>query len=408
MAVTGPGAEEAGSRRSQRRRPAAPSPDSGRINGSRSVATRARQHLGHRGSGVTVRSIDGRPTVTSVRPGSSAARHRIAAGIHRHAHRRPGPRCRSSARPSRTSSGTLAAPGRGTVRAAPKGDPLCCRAPWARRSPSTYLDNADRPGQVILERDVPPGPLRQIGYLPPLYPEVRISEQNGVGVIAFNMFLLDPLLNDIKQAVDRFRDRHMRGVILDLRGNPGGLGAMAIPVASEFVATPDHAGHDPVSHLRPDLHRPAVAGAATLRRSAGHPHRRGDRVRVGDTGGGLQEAGRARVVGDATLGAVLPSVVEALPHRAVLQVVVADFKTPEGDPGRGARRSARSPRRRKSPLVSRGSRRGDGRRHGGHQGGGRLGPTRSPAKRAGDAPRRPARRRGAARSAARGELRGTP
>jgi len=45
---------------------------------------------------------------------------------------------------------------------------------------------------------------------------------------------------------------------------------------------------------------------------------------------GLQEAGRARVVGDTTLGAVLPSVVEALPHGAVMQVVVADFKTPKG------------------------------------------------------------------------------
>jgi len=45
---------------------------------------------------------------------------------------------------------------------------------------------------------------------------------------------------------------------------------------------------------------------------------------------GLQEAGRARVVGDASLGAVLPSVVESLPHGAVMQVVVADFKTPKG------------------------------------------------------------------------------
>jgi len=36
------------------------------------------------------------------------------------------------------------------------------------------------------------------------------------------------------------------------------------------------------------------------------------------------------VVGDATLGAVLPSVVQALPGGAVMQYVVADFKTPKG------------------------------------------------------------------------------
>ena len=45
---------------------------------------------------------------------------------------------------------------------------------------------------------------------------------------------------------------------------------------------------------------------------------------------GLQEAKRAVVVGDSTLGAVLPSVVEALPGGAVMQYVVADFKTPKG------------------------------------------------------------------------------
>jgi carboxyl-terminal processing protease len=45
---------------------------------------------------------------------------------------------------------------------------------------------------------------------------------------------------------------------------------------------------------------------------------------------GLQEAKRAVVVGDASLGAVLPSVIESLPGGAVMQYVVADFKTEKG------------------------------------------------------------------------------
>jgi carboxyl-terminal processing protease len=45
---------------------------------------------------------------------------------------------------------------------------------------------------------------------------------------------------------------------------------------------------------------------------------------------GLKEAGRAVVVGDTSLGAVLPSQVEALPGGAVIQYVVADFRTPKG------------------------------------------------------------------------------
>jgi len=40
--------------------------------------------------------------------------------------------------------------------------------------------------------------------------------------------------------------------------------------------------------------------------------------------------GRATVVGERTLGAVLPSVIEKLPNGAVFQYAVADFKTPNG------------------------------------------------------------------------------
>jgi carboxyl-terminal processing protease len=193
-----------------------------------------------------------------------------------------------------------------------------------------YLDNGDRPGRAILERDPPTGPVRQIGYLPPLQPEARISEIRGVGVIAFNLFLLDPLLSDIQRAVDRFRAEQAKAVILDLRGNPGGLGAMSIPVASEFVASPTTLG---------TMQFRGFSQTFTARPSIGRTPYPGPVIILTDEGtasaseilaGGLQEAGRARVVGDTTLGAVLPSIIEALPHGAVMQMVVADFKTPKG------------------------------------------------------------------------------
>ena len=55
--------------------------------------------------------------------------------------------------------------------------------------------------------------------------------------------------------------------------------------------------------------------------------------------GALQEMGRASIVGEQTLGAVMPSVVEKLPNGAVFQYAVADFKTPKGVmlEGRGVR-----------------------------------------------------------------------
>ena len=192
------------------------------------------------------------------------------------------------------------------------------------------MDNDDRPGQVILDRDEPTGPVRQIGHLPPLHPEARISEIDGVGVIAFNIFLIDPLLAEIERAMDRFRAMHVKGVILDLRGNPGGIGAMAIPIAAAFVATPTTLG---------TLQFRTFSQTFTAQPSIGRSPYTGPLVILTDEGtasaseivaAGLQEAGRARIVGDTTLGAVLPSVVESLPNGAVMQMVVADFKTPKG------------------------------------------------------------------------------
>ena len=272
--------------------------------------------------GLTVRTIEGRPTVTAVRPGSSAARHGVA----------PGFIVRTIGGRSLTTAGASKRPLRPVEErfAVRRAAAHLLQGPLGTKVTLEYLDNEDRPGRIILERDPPAGPVRQIGHLPPLHPEARVSEIGGVGIIAFNIFLLDPLLGEIKEAVDRFRTTHAKGVILDLRGNPGGLGAMAIPVAAEFVSAPTVLG---------TLQFRTFSQTFTAQPSLGRTPYTGPLVILTDEGtasaseilaGGLQEAGRARVVGDTTLGAVLPSVVEALPHGAVMQVVVADFRTPKG------------------------------------------------------------------------------
>jgi len=281
--------------------------------------------------GLVVRIVDGRPTITAVRPNSSAAKHGLAPGFVVTAiGGRPATAVASQRRSLRPVEERFA------IRRA-----ILHRLQGRTRTKVTldYIDNADKPGQVLLERDPPAGPVRQIGYLPPLHPEARVYETNGVGVIAFNVFLLDPLLDDIKRAVDRFVSHHVKGVILDLRGNPGGLGAMAIPVASEFVGTPTTLGS---MIMRDTTRTDAVTTFAqtfVAQPSLGRTPYLGPLVILTDEGtasaseilaAGLQEAGRARVVGDSSLGAVLPSVVASLPHGAVMQVVVADFKTPKG------------------------------------------------------------------------------
>jgi len=281
--------------------------------------------------GMLVRVIDGRPTVTAVRPGSSAEKHGIKPGFVVTA---IGGRPLTAVAPSRRSLRPVEE--RFAVRRAALHR---LEGPAGSKVTLAYLDRADRPGQVILDRDPPAGPLRQVGYLPPLHPELHAYEVNGVGVLAFNFFLLDPLLGEIKNAMDRFEAHKVKGLILDLRGNPGGMAAMAIPVAAELVTTPTSLGS---MLMRDNTRTDTVATFSqtfAVQPAPGRQSYAGPLVILTDEGtasaseilaAGLQEAGRARVVGDASLGAVLPSVVESLPHGAVMQVVVADFKTPKG------------------------------------------------------------------------------
>jgi carboxyl-terminal processing protease len=193
-----------------------------------------------------------------------------------------------------------------------------------------YLDNADKPGHAVLVREEPAAKPVQIGLLPPLYPEVHARQQGDVGIIAFNVFLLEPVLGDIKKAIDRFQAHGAKALIIDLRGNPGGHGAMAIPIASRLVNAPLTLGSIQFRDFPQKLVAQPEAGVTPFLGPVAILTDEGTASASEILAAGLQEAKRAVVVGDASLGAVLPSVIEQLPHGAVMQYVVADFKTPKG------------------------------------------------------------------------------
>jgi carboxyl-terminal processing protease len=272
--------------------------------------------------GVTIRVIENRPTITRVRPGSPAERAGLLPGfIVTHIGGRELRVQSSSHRPLRPVEERFAVRRRAQHRLmGPAGTKVSLR----------YLDNGDRPAEALLEREQPEAAPVELGHLPPLYPEVRADMRGDVAILAFNIFLLQPVMADIKHAMEGFRARHARALIIDLRGNPGGQGAMAIPIAAQLVSEPLTLGtlkfrdFNQVLTASPDLRSVPFTGPVAI---------------VTDEGtasasemlaAGLQEARRAVVVGDVTLGAVLPSVIEALPGGAVMQYVVADFKTPKG------------------------------------------------------------------------------
>lgn len=297
--------------------------------------------------GLTVRSIEGRATVTQVRAGSSAER----AGL------RPGYRI--------TQIG-----GRAVDPWVPSARPLrpveerfrlrrqCAQllsGPVGSKVSVRFLDAGDVAGEAMLTRDPPSRRAVQALLLPPVVPEVRVARVGDVGIVAFNFFLLDPVLPEVTQAIERFRRSGARALVLDLRGNPGGFGGMAIPVAARLVSKETDLGtiqfRDFANHLiaGPSLDAKPFTGRVVLLTDEG----------TASTSeilaAGLQEAKRALVVGDTSLGAVLGSTIEALPGGAVMQIPVAGFKTPKGVAveGRGVQPDRRVQETRAALLAGR-------------------------------------------------------
>jgi len=114
------------------------------------------------------------------------------------------------------------------------------------------------------------------------------------------------------------------GIIVDLRGNPGGLGIMAIGMAGWFIDKPDqrlgtmHMRQAPLKFTvnpRPPVYRGRLAvlvdgcSASTSEIFAG----------------GMQDLGRARVFGTRTAGAALPSAIDRLPNGDAFQHALADY-----------------------------------------------------------------------------------
>jgi len=272
--------------------------------------------------GLTVRVIEGRPTITAVRAGSSAERAGLQPGfiVTQIAGR--------ELKVTTDSSRALR----------PVEERFAVRRLALRRLLGLagtrvtvrYLDNADRPGHVVLVRDEPPVAPVRIGHLPPLYPEVHSRQHGDVCVVSFNVFLVEPVLGEIKKAIDGFRARGARALILDLRGNPGGQAAITIPIAARLVDAPLTLGTIQFRDFLQTLVARPEAGVTPFLGPVAILTDEGTASSSELLAAGLQEAKRAVVVGDATLGAALPSVIESLPGGAVMQYVVADFKTPKG------------------------------------------------------------------------------
>jgi carboxyl-terminal processing protease len=185
------------------------------------------------------------------------------------------------------------------------------------------------------------GTVSQFGNLPPLAGRVvvqRLETPGGtgascVGVIAFNIWL-PALVPELERAMDRVSD--CKGIVVDLRGNPGGVGAMVMGFGGYFVDSAlslgtmrsrelslhfamnprrvksDGSSASPYSGLMAILVDPMTASTSEIFAT------------------GMQRIGRARVFGERSAGEALPAMMDRLPSGDVFVHAVADFTDPDG------------------------------------------------------------------------------
>ncbi|MFN6962694.1 MAG: S41 family peptidase [Pyrinomonadaceae bacterium] len=148
--------------------------------------------------------------------------------------------------------------------------------------------------------------------------------EGNIGYIRFNMWVM-PQIQKIRTAVREFADA--RGIIFDLRGNPGGIGGIASAVAGmlsekDFSLGSMTSRSGTIRFAVFPQKEPFLGKVAILT-----DHGTGSTSEV--FAAGMQEAGRAVIVGETSAGAVLPSVFEKLPTGAIFQYVVSDYRSPK-------------------------------------------------------------------------------
>ena len=216
-----------------------------------------------------------------------------------------------------------------------------------------FEDGVSQTAAVSIERRAEEGQPATVGNLPTMYVRVNADERKtprggAVGVIAFNVWM--PAVDGMVQhAIDRFRAAD--GIVLDLRGNPGGLAAMIMGISGHFLTERLALG----TMKRRDATlkfaaNPRLVNAAGQRVE---PYKGPLAILVDSmTGsasecfaGGMQSLGRARVFGQTSMGQALPALFDKLPNGDILIHATGDFVTANGTrlEGRGVipdRRSA--------------------------------------------------------------------
>lgn len=182
--------------------------------------------------------------------------------------------------------------------------------------------------KIDLELTEPRGESSKIGFLPTQHVWFESKKIGNTAYVAFNMFL-DPARLSTRFANAVEGCLKCDGFIIDLRGNPGGIGGMSMGFAGWFVK---RAGiRLGIMRLKDQEMKFAIFPRSEV---FGGPLAILVDALTASTSeifaGGLKDIGRARIFGTRTAGAALPSVIEKLPNGDGFQYAIADYVSEGG------------------------------------------------------------------------------
>lgn len=155
----------------------------------------------------------------------------------------------------------------------------------------------------------------------------------GIGYLAFNYWML-PMTERVRAGVAEMRERGMKALILDLRGNPGGVGMMSIPIARLFTREGTSLGRLQMREFNQEFkvepNSAAFEGPLLILVDEGTAST-SEIFAVG-----MRDIGRVTIVGAGpSAGMALPSMIETLPDGGLIQYVVGDYHSAKGTAAEG-------------------------------------------------------------------------
>jgi carboxyl-terminal processing protease len=212
------------------------------------------------------------------------------------------------------------------------------RGPAGSKVNVTFENGTGAPVTRALERWPEQGQPVTVGNLPTMHVRVETEKKTTpggrtVGLIGFNVWMAT-VDGQFQDAMDQFRGAD--GIVIDLRGNPGGLAAMLMGISGQFVAERKALGVMKTrdSELKFTANPRVVSASGQRVQPYAGPLAILVDAMSGSASecftGGMQSIGRARVFGQVSMGQALPALFDRLPNGDVLIHAYGDFVTATG------------------------------------------------------------------------------